>query len=110
MLALQVGNVTALAYLRNKGGTQFRSCLFKARRVLLWVEERHSTPFEVCSRGVECSGGRSVSEGLDLTVRVDLTSVDLSCFVESLWHPSRGPVCVLEEQPPIGLLLPAPGA
>ena len=40
VVALQGDNSTALAYIRNQGGTRSSSCLLEARKILLWAEER----------------------------------------------------------------------
>ena len=40
VIALQGDNTTALAYVRNQGGTHSFNCLREARKILLWAEER----------------------------------------------------------------------
>ena len=92
MIALQGDNTTALAYIRNQGGTRSSCCLREAREILLWAEERDIQLLP-----------RFVPE--ELNVRVDALSLEFQ-ILQSEWvlHPEIcQALCQLWETPLVNL-------
>ena len=108
-VALMSDNTSAVAYLRNQGGTKSLTMNDLATDICLWSEKRGMTSSPLSSRASECVGGPSVPEGSNPQDRVepkpDHSRQDFSCLGQTI----RGSVCPREEHEIGNIRLPHSG-
>ena len=87
-VALMSDNTSAVAYLRNQGGTKSLAMNDLATDICLWAEKRGMTSSPLSSRASECVSGPSVPEGSNPQDRVepkpDCSRQDLSCLGQTI--------------------------
>ena len=102
-------NTSAVAYLRNQGGTKSLAMNDLATDICLWSEKRGMTSSPLSSRASECVSGPSVPEGSNPQDRVepepDHSRQDFSCLGQTI----RGSVRPREEHETGNIRLPHSG-